>query len=106
MVTFDPEDPYFARDPARRLKHRSLPFALDEALSDREYALYKAALAAAYGERLPHPQPRNPTPVEQHYLEAIQAFRDRRPTRGYDHIDRGNHRALLRLGRSKRRRSA
>lgn len=104
MVTFDPEDPYFGRDPSRR--RRRLPFfTIDDALSDREYAIYKAALAAAYGERRSYPQPRNPTAVEEHYLHAIEAFWDRRPTRGYDHIDRGNHRALLRLGRAKRRRS-
>lgn len=90
---------------ASRLKHRSLPFALDEALSEREYALYKAAHAAAYGEYLPHPQPREPNEVEAQYLRAIDYFFDRRATRGYDSIERGNHRALLRLGRSRRRRS-
>lgn len=89
---------------ASRLRHRSLPFALDEALSDREHALYKAAQAAAYGERRTFPEPRNPTIVEDHYLRAIEAFFDRRPTLGYDLIERGNHRALLRLGRSRRRR--
>ena len=85
----------------KRLRHRSLPFALDEALSDREAALYKAAHAAAYGERQPHPQPRDPTVVEEQYLYAIEAFFNRRPTLGYDYIERGNHRALLRLGRSR-----
>ena len=88
---------------ARRLRHTSLVFALDEALSDREHMLYKAARNAAYGELSDFPEPSQPTTVEQHYLNAIEAFARRRPTHGYDEIDRGNHIALLRLGRSRKR---
>ena len=89
--------------PASKLRHYSMPFALDEALSNREYALLKAVHGAAYGERPDIPEPREPNVVEQHYINAIEAFFNRRPTRGYDEIERGNHKALLRLGRSKRR---
>jgi hypothetical protein len=89
----------------RKLKHRSISFALDEALSEREYQMLKAAYAAAYGQRLDYIEPKNPNIVEQHYLNAIEAFWNRKPTRGYDEIERGNHKALLRLGRSKRRKT-
>ena len=90
-------------NPTRRIRHTSMTFALDDALSEREYMLYKAANAAAYGEQPGFPEPNRPNVVEQHYINAIEAFFERRPTRGYDEIERGNHKALLRLGRSTRK---
>ena len=80
-----------------------MTFALEQALSDREQKLLKAAQKAAYGEWIDRPEPVNATVPEQFYIDAIEAFRNRRPTLGYDLIERGNHRALLRLGRENRR---
>lgn len=89
----------------RRLKHASLPFALDEALSASEQSLLHAAYAAGRGELIGHAEPRHPNVVESHFENAISAFVTNRATRGYDEIDRGIHKALLRLGRSKRKTS-
>jgi hypothetical protein len=86
------------------LRHSSLSFALDEALSSVERELLTAARREADGERTRLSEPRRPNPVEAHYLNAIFAFRAGRMTHGFDELDRGDRRALLRLGRSNRSR--
>ena len=87
----------------RRIHHTSMAFALDDALSEREYMLYKAANDAAYGKPPGFPEPNHPNAIEQHYINAIEAFSQKRMIRGYEEIERANHKALLRLGRSTRR---
>lgn len=54
---------------------------LDRALTDREYSIRKAAIAHSDGERPSFPDPKEPNPVEKKYLAAIDAFKDKRPTR-------------------------
>jgi len=76
---------------------------IDNALSERERKIRAAASKAAYGESYLHPAPTKPNPVEVHYLAAIEAFEAGSPTRGWDHVDRGDRSALLRLGRAMRR---
>jgi hypothetical protein len=88
---------------ARPSRYGKPYLSLDRALSDREWDIRKAAQAAAYGETRSYSEPREPNNVEEAYLRAIEAFRRRSPTAGYDWIDKGDFRALRRLGKSRRR---
>ncbi len=56
-------------------------------LSTREITLLKAARKAAYGERVAHPEPIDPTFIEAMLLDAIAAFFSGRMCAGYDIVD-------------------
>jgi hypothetical protein len=91
------------RERGDRVGARTSETALEKALSDTEWQLRKASYAASHGERLDAPDPRYPNPIEQTYIDAAQAFRARRMTRGFDLIERADFRAMLRRGRGLRR---
>lgn len=84
------------------MKKRNHKLTFDRALTAQEWKIRDAAIGASHGEKKAYPEPRSPNKVEECYLRAIEAFERRNLTRGFDHMDRGDHRALLRLGRSYR----